>query len=535
MQKGESVDIHNVRELKGKCVAYGKTGFLPFSNGQKIRLLSEDGKHGNKNYSIKLEAPLRASIMKTSKSPNLVLTQRPFSTQKENKKSKGPALGNNSLTKGNANRSVKKNSFLFSRIDHVNSKVLKLRDQQNKYDPIQYDMTGSVSQSSLNVHNFSDRFENEEKFSLNKVIDKYKQNALNPKPMGIVPASLSPSAKIIKKVQVKSLDTSQNSSDDDAINSLKNNEVIHMANKPLLSDMLNKGAMIKKIHPLMMSTKLQSKNENAGKTSLSILASSQAMPPYKISLYSTDEFSVNTPSTLSLYTLSFKRQEELNKIIFELKDAFANWPLSKSSEKFQTKISYYRIGKLLGKGAFGKVNLGMHKLTGKLVAIKSLSKKLMANSQSTKKIMKELDILKQLRHPNVLRLYETFETENHILFVTELCAGGDLLNYVRKRRKLKEDVAKTAMKQILDGLYHIHSKSILHRDIKLDNILLNTEGEIKVCSLYQICDFGVSKVMAKGRKINEQCGTPAYIAPEILKGAGYEGFAADVWSAGGIL
>ena len=98
--------------------------------------------------------------------------------------------------------------------------------------------------------------------------------------------------------------------------------------------------------------------------------------------------------------------------------------------------------------------------------------------------MKEVNILKQLRHQSVIRLFETFETDKHILFVIELCTGGDLLNYVRKRRKLKEPVAKHAFKQILEGLFHCHSKSILHRDIKLDNILLNAEGAIKVLYLY---------------------------------------------------
>ena len=169
----------------------------------------------------------------------------------------------------------------------------------------------------------------------------------------------------------------------------------------------------------------------------------------------------------------------------------------------------------------------MHKLSGKYVAIKSLNKKYIADDDSHKKVMREVSILKLLRHPNVMRNYETFESQNHILFVTELCTGGDLLNYVRKRRKLKECVAKVAMKQLLDGLYHIHSKSILHRDIKLDNILLTSSGEIK------ICDFGVSKIMVKGKKIKEQCGTPAYIAPEILRDEGYEGFEVDIWSAGG--
>jgi serine/threonine protein kinase len=143
--------------------------------------------------------------------------------------------------------------------------------------------------------------------------------------------------------------------------------------------------------------------------------------------------------------------------------------------------------------------------------------------------MQEVMILRQTRHKNIVRLYEYFETEKHILFVIELSAGGDLLNYVRKRRQLKEDVAKSVFKQLIEGLRYCHSKSILHRDIKLDNILLSVDGEIK------ICDFGVSKLVRRGEKMTEQCGTPAYIAPEILLDKGYEGFMADIWSAGVVL
>lgn len=143
--------------------------------------------------------------------------------------------------------------------------------------------------------------------------------------------------------------------------------------------------------------------------------------------------------------------------------------------------------------------------------------------------MQEVVILKKTRHRNIVRLYEFFETQKHILFVIELCAGGDLLNYVRKRRKLKEDVAKCIFKQIIMALGYCHSKSILHRDIKLDNILLDSNGEVK------ICDFGVSKIVKKDEIITEQCGTPAYIAPEILRDRGYTGFAVDIWSAGVVL
>eukprot|EP01022_Parablepharisma_sp_SALTPOND_P008189 TRINITY_DN135349_c2_g1_i1.p1 TRINITY_DN135349_c2_g1~~TRINITY_DN135349_c2_g1_i1.p1 ORF type:complete len:1128 (-),score=119.65 TRINITY_DN135349_c2_g1_i1:2063-5362(-) len=196
------------------------------------------------------------------------------------------------------------------------------------------------------------------------------------------------------------------------------------------------------------------------------------------------------------------------------------------NEAPKTGTEFYRVGRLLGKGAFGKVNLGMHKLTGKLVAIKSINKEYLTDESSKKKVMQEFSILKLLRHPNVIRLYESFESAKHILIVMELCTGGDLLNYVRKRRKLKEDMAKFVFKRLIEGLYHCHCRGVLHRDIKLDNVLLNGSGELK------ICDFGVSKIVRKGERMTEQCGTPAYIAPEILRDRGYEGFAVDIWSAG---
>lgn len=111
----------------------------------------------------------------------------------------------------------------------------------------------------------------------------------------------------------------------------------------------------------------------------------------------------------------------------------------------------------------------------------------------------------------------------------EVCGAGDLLTYVRRRRKLKEDVAKHVFKQVIEGLKYIHSKNILHRDIKLDNILLTSEGDVK------ICDFGVSKIVKNGEIMTEQCGTPAYIAPEVFENRGYENYGSDVWSAGVVL
>jgi len=143
--------------------------------------------------------------------------------------------------------------------------------------------------------------------------------------------------------------------------------------------------------------------------------------------------------------------------------------------------------------------------------------------------MHEVGILLRLRHQSVVKLYETFETKRHMLLAMELCAGGDLLNYVRKRKKLDEVSCKVIFRQIIQGLGYIHRKRILHRDIKLDNILLDGNGNVK------IADFGVSKLVRPGDVMHEQSGTPAYIAPEILKEEGYAGFKADIWSAGVVL
>lgn len=190
---------------------------------------------------------------------------------------------------------------------------------------------------------------------------------------------------------------------------------------------------------------------------------------------------------------------------------------------------FYRIGKVLGRGAFGKVNLTIHRLSEEMVAIKSINKEFLTDEASKNKVMKEVRILKKMRHKNIVQLYDTFETNKHIIFVMELCSGGDLLNYVRKRRRLSEDYAKAIFKQILEALHYCHKLNILHRDIKLDNIILDSEGVIK------IGDFGVSKIIEPGQTMYDQCGTPAYIAPEILRDKGYIGWGIDVWSAGVVL
>lgn len=163
----------------------------------------------------------------------------------------------------------------------------------------------------------------------------------------------------------------------------------------------------------------------------------------------------------------------------------------------ETTLDYYKFMKLIGKGAFGKVTLGIHKLTGKQVAIKTVDKVLMKDDYQRRKVLQEVQLLQKVRHNNVIRLLEVFESSKHLLMVMEYAGGGDLLQYVKKRKRLEEDEARRIFRQIVYGLAHCHCRSVLHRDIKLDNILLDNDGEIK------ICDFGVSRIIGKTQKITE--------------------------------
>ena len=141
------------------------------------------------------------------------------------------------------------------------------------------------------------------------------------------------------------------------------------------------------------------------------------------------------------------------------------------------------------------MTLGIHKLTGKHVAIKAIDKNYMKDDFSKKKVFQEVFILKKIRHSNIIRLLEVFESPKHFLMVMEYAGGGDLLQYVKQRKRLEETEAKYMFKQIVYGLGHCHCRSVLHRDIKLDNILMDVEGSIK------ICDFGVSRLINKGQPI----------------------------------
>ena len=196
-----------------------------------------------------------------------------------------------------------------------------------------------------------------------------------------------------------------------------------------------------------------------------------------------------------------------------------------------TSLQFYKYGRLIGQGAFGKVNLGLNILTGRIVAVKSFNKN---NAELTgdnmKKIKYETDLMKKLNHPNITKILEMFEDEKYFLIIMEYINGGNLFSFVKKRRKLSEKTAKFLFRQIILGIQYIHEQNIVHRDIKLENLLIDLNNNVK------ICDFGIGrKITSKKQLLFDQCGTLMYMAPEILlstKEKGYEGFPVDIWSAG---
>ena len=196
-----------------------------------------------------------------------------------------------------------------------------------------------------------------------------------------------------------------------------------------------------------------------------------------------------------------------------------------------TTINFYKYGRLIGQGAFGKVNIGLNVLSGRVVAIKSFNKdKLTINRENMKKILYETNLMQKLNHPNITKILEMFEDNKFILIIMEYINGGNLFSFVKKRRKLSEKISKFLFRQIILGIKHIHSKDIVHRDIKLENILIDLNNRIK------ICDFGIGVILnSEDDLLYDQCGTPMYMAPEIIlssKKKGYKGFPVDIWSAG---
>ncbi|XP_022140408.1 CBL-interacting serine/threonine-protein kinase 5-like [Momordica charantia] len=191
----------------------------------------------------------------------------------------------------------------------------------------------------------------------------------------------------------------------------------------------------------------------------------------------------------------------------------------------------YEIGRLLGKGTFAKVYYGKELESGESVAIKVINKDQVKKEGMMEQIKREISVMHLVRHPNIVELKEVMATKTKIFFVMDYVRGGELFSKVA-RGKLKEDVARKYFQQLISAVDYCHSRGVSHRDLKPENLLLDENGDLK------ISDFGLSALPEQLRNdglLHTQCGTPAYVSPEVLKRKGYDGAKADIWSCGVIL
>ncbi|MCL7034285.1 hypothetical protein MKW94_029140, partial [Papaver nudicaule] len=214
-------------------------------------------------------------------------------------------------------------------------------------------------------------------------------------------------------------------------------------------------------------------------------------------------------------------------IDFERGRAFSE-PMEKQGIILMEK---YELGQLLGQGTFAKVYHGRNLKTGQSVAIKMIHKEKVMRVGMMDQIKREISVMKRIKHPNVVELYEVMASKTKIYFVMEYVKGGELFTKVAKG-KLDEEVARKYFQQLIGAIDFCHSRGVYHRDLKPENLLVDEDGNLKVS------DFGLSALSESRKKdglLHTTCGTPAYVAPEVICRKGYDGAKADLWSCGVVL
>ncbi|XP_025406107.1 probable serine/threonine-protein kinase DDB_G0277165 isoform X2 [Sipha flava] len=189
----------------------------------------------------------------------------------------------------------------------------------------------------------------------------------------------------------------------------------------------------------------------------------------------------------------------------------------------------FDILKKLGEGSCGKVQLGICKETEQLVAIKTIRKRKIETEADLIRIRREIQIMSSVRHPNIIHIYEVFENREKIVLVMEYAAGGELYDYLSEKKVLTEEEARRIFRQVAIAIFYCHKHNICHRDLKLENILLDDQGNAK------IADFGLSNVFNHKALLSTYCGSPLYASPEIVTGTPYHGPEVDCWSLGVLL
>uniref|UniRef100_A0A8D0H928 non-specific serine/threonine protein kinase n=1 Tax=Sphenodon punctatus TaxID=8508 RepID=A0A8D0H928_SPHPU len=191
------------------------------------------------------------------------------------------------------------------------------------------------------------------------------------------------------------------------------------------------------------------------------------------------------------------------------------------------RVGNYLIGRKLGEGSFAKVREGLHVVTGEKVAVKVIDKKrAKKDTYVTKNLRREGQIQQMIRHPNIAQLFDILETENSYYLVMELCPGGNLMHKIYEKKRLEEHEARKYIRQLILAVEHLHRAGVVHRDLKIENLLLDEDNNIK------LIDFGLSNcagILGYSDPFSTQCGSPAYAAPELLARKKY-GPKIDVWS-----
>ncbi|KAJ9188605.1 hypothetical protein P3X46_003950 [Hevea brasiliensis] len=203
------------------------------------------------------------------------------------------------------------------------------------------------------------------------------------------------------------------------------------------------------------------------------------------------------------------------------------------STRTSTRVGKYELGRTLGEGTFAKVKFAKNVDTGDCVAIKILDREQVLRLKMVEQLKREISTMKLIKHPNVIKIYEVMASKTKIYIVLEFVDGGELFDKIARYGRLKEDEARRYFHQLINAVDYCHSRGVSHRDLKPENLLLDSLGVLKVS------DFGLSAVLSKQIRgdglLHTACGTPNYVAPEVLKDKGYDGTGSDVWSCGVIL
>jgi RAC serine/threonine-protein kinase len=203
--------------------------------------------------------------------------------------------------------------------------------------------------------------------------------------------------------------------------------------------------------------------------------------------------------------------------------------ISKSTGKRKVTLESFEFLKVLGKGTFGKVILCREKATGRLYAIKILKKEIIIQKDEVAHTQTENRVLRKTNHPFLTSLKYSFQTNDRLCFVMEYVNGGELFFHLSRERVFSEDRTRFYGAEIISALAYLHSQNIIYRDLKLENLLLDKDGHIK------IADFGLCKEdITYGRTTKTFCGTPEYLAPEVLEDNDY-GRAVDWWGIGVVM